>query len=109
MHPAVEVAVLAWPKREVEVIGHEAVGQDSHRLAQGGFGHHLDQSVVVVGCVKHSSACVAAIEVMVGESTQTSSRGARHEVSEIERRKDPSSEFPRLPTLLGKLAMSEWH
>ena len=49
MHPAAEFAVLAGPKREVEMIGHEAVGQDSHRLAQAGFGHQLDESVVVVG------------------------------------------------------------
>ena len=56
MHPAAEVAVLARPKREVEMIEHEAVGQDSHRLAQEGFGHQLDESVVVVGCVKHLGA-----------------------------------------------------
>jgi hypothetical protein len=31
MHPAAEIAVLVGPEREVEVIWHEAVGQDSHR------------------------------------------------------------------------------
>ena len=71
------------------MIGHEAVGQDSHRLAQAGFGHQLDESVVVVGFMKHLSACVA-----------------RQEVTVIERGQDPSSEFSRLSSLLGKLAMS---
>ena len=86
MHPAAEFAVLAGPKREVEMIEHEAVGQDSHRLAQGGFGHQLDESVVVVGFVKHLGACVAAIEDMVGVSTQTGSGSASHDVTRIRRR-----------------------
>ena len=70
MHQAAEFAVLAGPKREVEMIGHQTIRQDSHRCAGVGFGNQLDECVVVVGFVKHLGASIAAIEDMVGVSTQ---------------------------------------
>ena len=47
VHPAAQVAVVMGPYNEVEVVGHEAVGQESHGNAQAGLGEQAEERLVV--------------------------------------------------------------
>jgi hypothetical protein len=38
VHPAAEVAIVMRPEGQVEVVGHQAVGQDAHRRNSGSSG-----------------------------------------------------------------------
>jgi hypothetical protein len=52
VHPATQVGVVRGPGRQVEVIGHQAVGEVAHRDADARLGHHVDERIVVVGLVE---------------------------------------------------------
>ena len=62
VHPAAQVAVVAGPQGQVEVVGHQAVGQDAHGRADHGLGHHVDEGIIIVGLVKDGGTGVAAVE-----------------------------------------------
>ena len=66
VHPAAQVAVLAGPEGQVEVVGHEAVGQDAHRAADTGLGHHVEEGVIIVGLVEDRGSRVPPVEDVVG-------------------------------------------
>ena len=53
VHPAAYVAVPARPERQVEVIGHQAIGKNAHRSANTRLRHQVEERVVVVGFMKH--------------------------------------------------------
>ncbi len=66
VHPAAQFAVLAGPEGKVEVVGHEAVGQDAHRGADTGLGHHIEEGVIIVGLVENRGPCVSPVKDVVG-------------------------------------------
>ncbi len=59
VHPAAQLAVLAGPDGQVEVVGHEAVGQDAQGRADAGLGHHVNEGLVIVGFVEDGGAGAA--------------------------------------------------
>ncbi len=42
MHPAAQVAIVSGPEREMEVIGHDTVGQQPDRVTQPYLGDQGD-------------------------------------------------------------------
>ncbi len=50
--PAAQVAVVAGPERQLDVIGYRAVGEDAHPDADARLGHHVDERIVVAGPVE---------------------------------------------------------
>lgn len=66
LHPVRQVAVLVRAQHEMEVVGHEAIGQHAHRptLACGDRG---EEGGVVVGLVEDLGTAVAAIQDAVAE------------------------------------------
>jgi hypothetical protein len=50
--PAAQVAVVAGPERQANVIGYQAVGEDAHPDADALLGHHVDERIVLVGPVE---------------------------------------------------------
>ena len=66
MHPAADIAVLARPEREVEMIGHQAVGEDAHRSANARLRHQVEERVVVIGLMEYRRPRVPPIEDVIG-------------------------------------------
>ncbi len=68
-HEPGEVAILTWPEQDVEVVGHQAVSQQSHVMA-----HHrlredaLECRIILVG-LKDSQPGVGPIQGVVDEAT----------------------------------------
>jgi hypothetical protein len=61
-HPGAQVAVADRPEDQVEMVGHQAVGQDAHRPSPAGFLDQPGEGGVVGRLVDDLRACVAAIE-----------------------------------------------
>ena len=78
VHPAAEVTVRSWPECEVETVGHETVGDDSHGDADRSLGHDFNERSVVVGLVEHLGTTVAPVEHVIRKSTDRAAGGARH-------------------------------
>jgi hypothetical protein len=69
VHPPAQVPVGVRPDGQMEMVGHKAVGQDAHGDAERGFGHHVEEGVVVLGLVKDRGAGVAPVEDVTGVAT----------------------------------------
>jgi hypothetical protein len=78
LHPAAQVAVVARPKHQVEVIGHDAEGQDAHREPLAGSGQNGDEGFVVLVLVEDFGAVVAAVQDVVAVSANRGACGAWH-------------------------------
>jgi hypothetical protein len=105
VHPTAQVAIIPRREGEVEMIGLEAVGQDSHRDANRRLGHDLDEGVIVVGFVESGRASISAIEDMVGVSADGTASGTRRRSPECGGSEVISS-HSSLPILRWQLAMS---
>ena len=66
VHPAAQLAILAGPDGQVEVVGHEAVGQDAHRGADSSLGHHFEEGVIILGSMKDRGPGVPPVKDVVG-------------------------------------------
>jgi hypothetical protein len=67
-HKAGEVAVLARPEQEMEVVGHQAVSQQSHVVAGDCLGQNSLERCIVTVIVKDGRARVGSVEGMIDES-----------------------------------------
>jgi hypothetical protein len=47
VHPAAQVAVAQRPERQMEMIGHQAVSQDPHRMPQIRLGQQSDEGLEI--------------------------------------------------------------
>jgi hypothetical protein len=66
VHPAAQLAILAGPDGQVEVVGHEAVGQDAHRGTDSGLGHHFEEGVIILASMEHRGPGVPPVQDVVG-------------------------------------------
>ena len=77
VHPTTQVAIVDRPESQMEVIGHDTVGEQPDRVTKPCFGDQGDKGLVVLGLVKDRGASVApppADERAVrGMTTQSSS------------------------------------
>ena len=55
------------PQDKVEVVGHQAVGEDAHREAFAGQADQLDERRVIVVIVEDGGAGVSSVEDVVAE------------------------------------------
>jgi hypothetical protein len=78
VHPAAEIPIVMRPESQVEVVGHQAGGQDAHRDWHGGLGDHVQEGVRVLGLVEDLGAGVTAVADMVGEAAPGGASGAWH-------------------------------
>ena len=76
-----EVTVGARPERQVEVVGEQAIGDDSHGNARRRLGDHGDEGVVILRLMDDLGAGVSAVEGMVNVTGRASPCGPRHRVS----------------------------
>ena len=78
MHPAAEVAVVMRPQRQVEVIGHQAVGEDAQGVTQARLGHHPQERLMVLLFMEDLGTAIAAIQHMITKAAGRSTQGSRH-------------------------------
>jgi hypothetical protein len=67
-HEGGEVAVLAGPQQQMEVVGHEAVGQQSHVEAGDGLLQDPLERGIVVIIVEESRSRISPVEGMVDQA-----------------------------------------
>lgn len=77
-HEVGELAVLARPEDEVEVVGHEHVGTDPHALTLAGLGEDLFEGAVIGVVVKDLETARPAIHDVVGETTGGETQSSGH-------------------------------
>ena len=78
MHPAADVAVRVRPKNEVEVVRHQAIGQDAHGNSLACELHQRQESPVVILVVIHRRTGVATIDDVITETTDQCSGCSGH-------------------------------
>ena len=78
VHPAAEIAVAVRPHRQVEVVGHEAVGQDGHGDLDAGVPDGLEERLVVPVLHEDLAAGVAAVEDVVAHPADRGSGRSWH-------------------------------
>ncbi len=103
VHPAADIAVLARPEGQVEVIGHKAISEDAHRSANTRLGHQVEERVGIVGLLKHNRPRVPPIEDMIRVTSQAGPSGSGHGVATGVQ---AGADTPILSKTSNKLAMS---
>jgi hypothetical protein len=79
LHPTAEVAVAVRPEDEMEMVGHEAPAEDSHRQALASGLEQPQKGPEIFLLVKDFSARVAKVEHMIAPIGTDSSGGSRRE------------------------------
>ena len=77
-HVIAQVAVAARPEDEMEVVGHEAIGQEADRDAFAGLAEQLEEGSEIAVLVEDGAARVPAVENVVAVTAQGSASIARH-------------------------------
>ncbi len=75
-HVVAELAVFAWPKGEVEMVGHQAKGQQADGNMLIGLVQEFEEGVVVAILVKDGAPSVPAIEHVVAMPAQGDSKSS---------------------------------
>jgi len=96
LHEVAQVAIVSGPNRQMEVVGHQTLGEQTDRRPLAGFVKELEEGQVITILVKHGTASVATIQNVVAITTLRSSTGASH-VGIIEKDKMASSEKAECP------------
>lgn len=73
-----EVALGPRPQDQMKVVGHETEPQQAHRHTLTGFLEQCQKGPVVGRVVKHLRAAIAPVQDVVAQTTNGSSRRARH-------------------------------
>jgi hypothetical protein len=78
VHPAAQVPVLGRPEGQVEMIGHQTIGQHPHGIPEGGLGNDLNERVAIAIPVKDLGAGITPVQDVVAETSGGSTGGAWH-------------------------------
>ncbi|MFZ0478138.1 MAG: hypothetical protein WAL71_03225, partial [Terriglobales bacterium] len=87
LHPVAQRCILIRPEHKVEVIGHQAISNQSHRHAGVRLAQKMEKSVLIVGVVEYARLAIATIQDVVTISTYRCSCGSRHNEIFVARQK----------------------
>ena len=90
----------------MEMVGHQAIGQDPHGLPKGCFGDHVEERLKVLVLVENLGAGIAPVEHVIAVTSCRRSRRARHDESPRSRENHFRTVPPILPRSLGELLVS---
>ena len=76
-HPPAQVAIGEGPHDEMEMIGHQAVGEDGHRRFDAGLSDGLEEGEIVAVIEEDIAAIVDAVEDLVANAAHCSPCGPR--------------------------------
>jgi hypothetical protein len=77
-HIITEIAIVEWPQGQVKMVGHQAIGEQTHGSSFAGLAEQLEKGIEVPILVEHGAAAVASIEDMVTVATLRSTSSTRH-------------------------------
>src|SRR5271157_4392275 len=106
VNPPADVPIVPGPKNQMEMVGHQAIGQDPHGLPKRCFGDHVEERLKVLVLVENLSAGIAPIEHVIAVTSGRRSRRARHDETPISRENHFRTAPPILPRSLGELPVS---
>lgn len=78
-HVGAEIAVVAGPEGEVEMVGHQAIGEQTHGEAFSRLAQQFDEGGEVAVFLEDGASGVAAVEDVVAVAALASSWVAWHE------------------------------
>src|SRR6267142_1875518 len=79
LHVRRKINPLVRPYHQMEVIPHDAIGEDPHGHAKGGFGDKCKKRTEIRGLVEHGFAMVPAIEDVLDEAIGRDATLSSHE------------------------------
>jgi hypothetical protein len=89
VHPAAQVPVAGRPEGQVEMIGHQTIGQHPHGIPEGRLGNDLNERVVIAILVKDLGTGITPVQDVVAETSGGSTGGAWHgEIPDESRERD---------------------
>jgi hypothetical protein len=59
VNPPADVPIVPGPKNQMEMVGHQAIGQDPHGLPKRCFGDRVEERLKVLVLVENLSAGIA--------------------------------------------------
>src|SRR3972149_4885229 len=62
VHEGRQVTIPVRPQHEVPVLGHDAIGQDTHGHLFGGSNEYAFESAVILGLLKDDAPTIGAVE-----------------------------------------------
>ena len=77
-HELGEFTILVRPEQDVEVVRHQAVGQQSHVVPCDGFGENTLKGDVVLVAVEDGQPGIGSVEGVVHEAALRCSSWSRH-------------------------------
>ena len=75
LHELGEVAIAAWPEQEVEMIGHQAIGQQPHGVPGHCFSQDLFECSEIAPVLKNGEPGVGPVERVINKSALGRRRG----------------------------------
>ena len=78
LHPTAPVPILGWPEGQVEMIGHQTIGQHPHGIPEGCLGNDFNERVVIPILVKDLGAGITPVQDVVATTSGGSTGGAWH-------------------------------
>src|SRR5271157_1978360 len=107
VHPAAQVPILGRPEGQVEMIGHQTIGQHPHGIPEGCLGNDFNERVVIPILVKDLGAGITPAQDVVAKTAGGSTGGAWHGKVPINRATEAEVNKPSiLCRLSGKLPVS---
>jgi hypothetical protein len=77
-HEVAELAVLTGPERQVEMVGHQAIGEQTDGHALAGFPDEREEGGVIAVLAEDPLAAIAPVEDVVAIAADGGARGAWH-------------------------------
>jgi len=78
LHEVAEVSVVSGPNHQMEVVGHQTIGEQTDGRPLPGFVKEFQEGDIIAVFMEHRAASVATIQDVVAITTLRSSTGARH-------------------------------
>ena len=107
LHPAAQVAIVAWPEHQMKMIGHQTISQHPHRIAGIGFVKQANKRGIIGRLMKHHLPAVPTVENVITIAAERNAfgpgrdrAGYRNAASASIIRPDPFC-LPRYSTLHG--------
>ena len=78
VNPPAQVPIALGPKHQMEMIGHQAVSQDSHGVPERCLGDHVEKRLKVPFLVENLSAGIAPVQYVIAVPSNRGSGCPRH-------------------------------
>ena len=93
MHPSAEVSIAVRLKHKMEMVGHQAIGNQAHWHSHRRLDHCVEERLVVFSFMKDLGAGVATIEDVITKIPLRGPNRSRHDV-QLRNTQNTSEDYP---------------